>query len=83
VSFWDHPAERWSPVRFVPRGVTCGFCRVDIPAGSPGRTRGTRGTRAYYNAHRRIYECIGCRTEGIRAEEAGRAEELLAQGGAR
>jgi len=75
MRFEDHPAERWTPVRHVPAGVACDFCRNGIPAGSPGRRAGERGTRAWYNAHRRVYECIGCRSEAFRADAARLAQE--------
>lgn len=73
--FDAHPAEQWTPVRHVPHGVTCDFCWYEIPAGSPGRRKGERGTRAWYNAHRRVWECLGCRSEAFRADFARLASE--------
>lgn len=62
--------EAWIPVRFVRVEVRCDFCKHRIPVGSPGRKTGTRGTRCWWNKVRRVYECLDCRTDGFRAEEA-------------
>lgn len=60
--------EIWTPVRFVPPGVSCDFCWRAIPRGAPGRSTGTRGTKAYYSAKRRVYECLSCHDELTRVE---------------
>jgi len=62
-------AERWTPVRFVANAQRCDFCGCDIPRAKPGNTVGTRGTKAWWNPDRKVWECLGCRTEGFRAEE--------------
>lgn len=66
--------ERWTPARFVPEGVVCDFCWQDIPKASPGHKSGTRGTKAFYNPDRAVWESMGCRLEGSRAE--GEREKL-------
>ena len=73
--FDAHPAEQWTPVRYVPHVVTCDFCWYDIQPGSPGRRKGERGTRAWYNAHRRVWEHLGCRSDAFRADIARIAHE--------
>jgi hypothetical protein len=60
----------WVPVRYVKNEVRCDFCGRRIPKGAPGNSTGTRGTRCWWNMLRRVYECLDCRTEGFRAEEA-------------
>ena len=74
--------EQWTPVRYVRRPQTCAFCWCVIPAGSPGSSTGTRGTRAWVN-DRGEWECLGCRSDGFRAEEARakRDVELLVSRG--
>ena len=62
--------EQWTPVRFVHEAQRCDFCWERIPKGSPGHKSGTRGTKAFYNAVRRVWECLACREEGFRAEAA-------------
>lgn len=66
----DHPGWKWTPVRYLAHDAVCGFCRVMIFKGSPGRTTGTRGTRCWWNAYWREYECLGCRSEAMRADTA-------------
>ena len=61
------PEPHWTPVRYVRVAQVCSFCGHTIPAGSPGSTTGTRGTKAYYNAVLNVWECIGCRQEALRA----------------
>lgn len=68
-------STRWVPARMDPnrydnrRRFSCDFCWEEIPRDKPGSSRGTRGTKAWYNPARRVYECLGCRSEGFRAEE--------------
>jgi hypothetical protein len=66
--FDAHPAEQWTPVRYIRNARRCDFCGIEIPAGSPGATRGTRGTKAYFNPHRNVWECMPCRSEATRAD---------------
>lgn len=70
MRFEDHPAEQWTPVRYMAHDAACDFCRFTIFKGSPGRSAGTRGTRCWWNSYRRVYECLGCRTEAMRADTA-------------
>lgn len=70
TAFDEHPAEQWIPVRWVKKAVRCDFCRSNIPAGKPGTTTGSRGTKAWYCRHRNIFECLGCRSEAMRADTA-------------
>lgn len=51
----------WMPVRFVSHEQECDLCWAIIPKASPGRSTGTRGTKAWYNAAFGIWECIKCR----------------------
>lgn len=74
MRFEDHPAEYWTPVRYMQHDAVCDFCRFKIPRGSPGRSRGTRGTRCWWNAFRKVYECLDCRTEAVRADIARHAQ---------
>lgn len=60
----------WTPVRYVRTDVVCSFCRFTIRAGSPVARVGERGTRAYYHAGLREWECLGCRGDAMRAESA-------------
>lgn len=62
--------DNWTPVRFVPGEVPCSFCLRKIPRGAPGSSKGTRGTKAYWCNSRKVWECIECRAEGVRAELA-------------
>ncbi len=68
--FEDHPAEQWVPVRTLRNDTDCSFCGFLILKGSPGRSAGTRGTLCWFNPERRQYECLGCRSEAMRAEDA-------------
>jgi hypothetical protein len=70
--------ERWIPVRYVNYSQRCRFCWCDIPRGSPGSTTGTRGTRAWKSLDTGEWECLSCRTEGFRAEEAREASDRAA-----
>lgn len=67
MTFDQHPAEKWIPVRFLRQAVVCSFCRCTVWAGSPGHTTGTRGTRVWWNQWRNEYECMPCRSEAVRA----------------
>jgi hypothetical protein len=60
----------WVPVRYVQHAQKCCFCQNRIPKGSPGATKGTRGTKAWWNRITGAWECVPCRTEGFRAEAA-------------
>lgn len=60
--------DNWTPVRFVPGEVPCSFCLRKIPRGAPGSSKGTRGTKAYWCSDRKVWECVACRAEGVRAE---------------
>ena len=70
---WVRP-EVWTPVRYVQRQEVCDFCWNFIPPGSPGRSTGSRGTRAWYNPALDIWECLACRSEAMRADMARAAE---------
>ena len=63
-------SREWTPARYVPRGIACDFCRFPIPHGSPGHSKGDRGTKAWYCARLRVWECMPCRSEAMRAEAA-------------
>jgi hypothetical protein len=69
----------WIPLRTVQRELRCAFCRGRIPKGRPGTRTGERGTKAWLEKETGRIECLGCRTEGFRAEEA-RAEIDRAKG---
>lgn len=60
--------ERWNPVRWIKRTQRCDFCWDMILRGVPGNRPGDSGTKAWYNPDRNVWECLGCRTEGFRAE---------------
>lgn len=60
----------WIPVRYVRVEVRCAFCGGRIPPGKPGTRTGERGTRAWWNKLTSQYECLGCRTDAFRAEDA-------------
>lgn len=64
----------WTPVRFVRQQVECACCWEIIPAGKPGTTTGTRGTKAYYCAQTREFECMRCR--GLATERDLRMQAL-------
>ena len=64
------PEPYWTPARFVHEPQTCSFCGYMIPRASPGSTTGTRGTKAYFNSLTKVWECIGCRQEALRAQGA-------------
>ena len=61
-------AERWIPARTISQRQRCDFCGCDIPRAKPGNTTGSRGTKAWFNPDRRVWECCDCRSEGFRAE---------------
>jgi hypothetical protein len=46
------------------------MCGGRIPRSKPGTSTGTRGTKAYFSPEARAWECIECRSEGVRAEIA-------------
>lgn len=68
-------SETWIPLRYVPAATWCWFCGAFIPRAKPGTTTGTRGTKAWLCREREVLECFECRSEAMRAEEAGRARE--------
>lgn len=53
------PEPHWTPRR-VSRDRTCSFCGATIAAGLKG----------YMNAQLQEWECLGCRTEAVRAAAA-------------
>ena len=63
------PEPHWTPVRTVRADVECSFCNNLILRTAPGRRTGERGTKAFYNAVLREWECIPCRIEAGRANE--------------
>lgn len=65
------PEPFWTPARYVHAPQVCSFCGCTIPAGAPGTTTGTRGTRAYFNGLLKVWECMGCHQEALRAQSAG------------
>lgn len=62
----------WVPVRFIQRPQRCAFCQCTIRRGSPGSSKGTRGTKAWRNGITGEWECIPCRTEGFKVEAVRR-----------
>jgi len=73
----------WVPVRYVERAQICQFCQRRIPKGSPGNSKGTRGTKAWFNRRTKAWECLPCRTEGFQVEAAReRMYETPPSGGA-
>jgi hypothetical protein len=67
----------WIPVRFVREDRKCSFCGARIPKGAPGASKGTRGTKAWWNKVSNRWECMGCRSEGFRAEDERRTMERV------
>jgi hypothetical protein len=55
------PGDAWHPVRHVPKGVRCVGCFELITAGGPGASKGTRGTKAWYDPKARYWMCLKCR----------------------
>jgi hypothetical protein len=69
-------SETWVPIRTVYAWTYCWFCGTLIAKAKPGSTTGTRGTKAWWCKERDVLECLDCRSEGMRAEEArGAAQE--------
>ena len=64
------PEPFWMPVRFIHADQECSFCHHTILRAAPGTKTGTRGTKAYYNAMLKEWECVECRQEALRAESA-------------
>jgi hypothetical protein len=62
--------EPWTAVRYVRDNQLCGDCGVSIPRGSPGAGTGSRGTRAYYQPQRHVWQCLACGTDRTRTELA-------------
>jgi len=72
---WERRDPRvWTPVRYVRFPQVCDFCWELIPRSSPGRTTGSRGTKAFFNAALNIWECIPCREEATRADLTRQSE---------
>jgi hypothetical protein len=69
----------WVPARHVQQAQKCATCRVVIPKGAPGTSTGSRGTKAWYNRLSREWECIACRSEGMRADDARQAMRRSAE----
>jgi hypothetical protein len=75
VRTWSRPPQLhdpepyWMPIRYVHDDVLCAFCGFLILRTAPGRRTGERGTKAFYNAVLREWECIPCRIEAGRANE--------------
>ena len=75
------PEPFWMPTRTIAHDQECSFCGRTIRRAHPGNTTGTRGTKAYYNAMLREWECIDCRQEALRAHAAAlEAAPLTATG---
>lgn len=62
------PRVTWTPVRYVREPQLCSLCLNAIPAGKPGATTGSRGTRAWFCAEHRVWECLACRSAAVDAE---------------
>ena len=66
------PREEWLPIRTINQEQVCWFCGFVIPKGRPGATTGTRGTKAWWFRAKDTWECLGCRSEAVRAEVAAK-----------
>mgnify|MGYP001597997964 CR=1 FL=1 len=60
-------AELWTPARYISMSQICWFCHAHIPRDRPGARVGDRGTKAFFNSARRLWECTPCRVEATRA----------------
>ena len=74
-----HAREVWTPVRSISADQQCYFCWCRIARGKPGRSTGDRGTKAFYCHEARLWQCLECHAEHVRAEIA-RNELRRAQG---
>jgi hypothetical protein len=70
MNIGDQDPRRWTPARYVHAHQRCWFCGAHIPRATPGRTTGTRGTKAFFNTAFRLWECCDCRAEATRADLA-------------
>ena len=70
-----HAREVWTPARTIASDQRCYFCFGSIPRGSPGRRTGDRGTKAFYCHTARLWQCLECHAEHVRAEIARDALE--------
>ena len=70
----------WIPVRFVSREQECQFCWEKIPRAHPGRSTGTRGTKAWFNPALDAWECLTCRSLATDADLARQELEAKARG---
>ncbi|HEY6108670.1 MAG TPA: hypothetical protein VIV56_07185 [Gemmatimonadales bacterium] len=48
--------ERWTPARYIAVDQVCDFCWAVIPRARPGNKAGTRGTKAWFNPDRKVWE---------------------------
>jgi len=62
--------EGFRPVRYVAVRQRCHFCFGVIPKASPGSSKGTRGTKAWFDPGTGLWECLPCHEEGSRADAA-------------
>ena len=62
--------EEWTPIRHLRTAQRCDFCWRTIQPFKPGTVKGDRGTKAYYQPERRVFECMSCHAELERAEAA-------------
>jgi len=68
---WGHgDLELWTPARYVAMHQRCSFCGAPIMRDKPGARVGDRGTKAFFNSARKLWECTPCRMEATRAEMA-------------
>lgn len=57
--------EEWRAARFVRSAQRCCTCMCRIPRSSPGNKRGQRWAKAFYEPHRRIWECLACHRDRV------------------
>ena len=68
------PEDAWIPVRYILHDETCSNCGFRIARASPGASKGTRGTKAWWNKAANVWECLECRSEAVRALKARHEE---------
>ena len=66
------PEPYWIPSQYVHAAQVCDFCGNAIPRSRPAAPAAPRTTKAYFNSLLKVWECIGCRHEGMRAHVAQR-----------